>query len=209
VDRFTPYEYLAFLLPGGTVVWTLALALGQNVDLGAGEFAVVLGLAFVVGHALAAVASWGEPIFWGDMPGGRTDPLWGVFGRNGPIDEERRPAIEHAIQARLKSVDGFPRLHRLGYTRLQQLGLDGHLQVLNQQIGFYRNMVVALVVAAAVQIGSFLVLSIAPTYSLPAVVVVEAGGALLFIYRYKRFWAYFGAAVLDGILALPVEVKQK
>ena len=82
------------------------------------------------------------------------------------------------------------------------LGLDGHLQVLNQQIGFYRNMVVALGLSVGAQVAGVTLNLTASGPPLPLLGFKGLAGAVLFAYRYRRFWSYFGAAVLDGLLTL-------
>lgn len=198
MDRFSPYEYLAFLLPGGLLTMAAWIAMGGSVlpDPGAGLLAILLGVAFVIGHAVASIASWLEPVAWGHRPGQRPDPLWGAFGEGRRYTEADRPRLEGEFRDRFGVPDGLPTLYALGYTRLQQLKLDGHLQVLNQQIGFYRNTAAACLLAAGLhlcvrirEIGSNDVLLLA----------AYAAGLALFTARYRRFWTYFSDAVIRGV----------
>ena len=81
-ERWIPlsaYEYLAFLLPGGALTLIALAVYGTPMtEPGVASFAVLLGVAFVVGHAVAAIASSLQPMLWGHGPRTATDPLWGV-----------------------------------------------------------------------------------------------------------------------------------
>jgi hypothetical protein len=95
----------------------------------------------------------------------------------------------------------FGSAYNLAYTELQQAGKDHQLKVMNQQIGFYRNMSFACLLAA----GMVAYLAIGGHTHLPwlpwaAFFLVTAA---LFAYRYRRFWRNFGDNVVRGIRALP------
>jgi hypothetical protein len=205
MDRFSPYEYLAYLLPGGVVVFAawIAVAGWPASEPGATGLVVLLSAAFVVGHGIASVASWLEPLAWGHLPGQRANPLWGLFGHRGRYPDDERKAIEADFQSRIRSQSAsFEILYGLGYTKLQQLKLDAHLQVLNQQIGFSRNTATACIVAVAVH-GVYLAMGEAVLPAWPWLLLYTAG-LVLFTARYRRFWVHFADAVVRGVRLLDV-----
>jgi hypothetical protein len=69
-----------------------------------------------------------------------------------------------------------------------------------RRIGFYRNMTTADAAAAGVAIGY----SMVGRDQLPAVwVLFFLAAAVLFAYRYRRFWRRFGDGVVPGMRTLP------
>jgi hypothetical protein len=199
---FSPYEYFSYFFPGATVFGAYYFASFGPPDKepGAAVALGVIGIAFVLGHAVAAVASWLEPILWGHVPGGKTDPTWGMFGRKGTYEESEQEAITIALTQRYGNMP-FRSAYNLAYTELQQAGKDHQLKVMNQQIGFYRNMsfacLLSAVIVAYVAIEGHTHLHMLPWA--PFFLV----SAALFSYRYRRFWRNFGDNVVRGFRALP------
>jgi hypothetical protein len=203
---FTLYDYLSFLLPGGTVLFAAFYGYfgwpypepGTTGLLGIGA------ACFVVGHVVAAAASFFEPLIWLKRPGSRQDPTWGMFGEGGTYDESERTEIEDQFRTRFGALP-FQTAYRRGYTLLQHEGKDETLQVFNRQLGFYRNMTVATVIALLVVVGY----NAGGRRELP----LEVWGplfvlaAVLFAYRYRRFWRRFGDGVVRGVSVLPIPDK--
>lgn len=169
---------------------------------GAAVSLAIVGLAFVLGHAVAAAASWLEPVLWGQAPGGQTDPTWGMFGTKGTYQESERAPIMMALAQRYGNLP-FRSAYNLAYTELQQAGKDHQLKVMNQQIGFYRNMSLACLAAATI-VGYLAIRGLTHLAWLPWVPFFLITAAL-FAYRYRRFWRNFGDNVVRGIRALPRE----
>jgi hypothetical protein len=199
---FSPYEYFSYLFPGATVLGAYYFASfgPPEKEPGAVVALAVIGIAFVLGHAVAAVASWLEPTLWGHAPGGKTDQTWGMFGRNGTYQESEREAITAALGQRYGSIP-FRSAYNLAYTELQQAGKDHQLKVMNQQIGFYRNMSFACLLSAII-VAYVAVMGHKYPPWLPWVPFFLVSTAL-FTYRYRRFWRYFGDNVVRGIRAFP------
>lgn len=86
--------------------------------------------------------------------------------------------------------------YNLAFTELHQAGKDAQLKVMNQQIGFYRNMAFASALAGVSIAGE----SVHGSSLVPAVPWVPFFGLTtwMFIYRYRRFWRYFGDNVTGG-----------
>jgi hypothetical protein len=201
MDRFSPYEYLAFLLPGGLLLLAVSVVFEgwPPPDPGAGLLVILIGLAFVVGHAVASVASWLEPVAWGHLPGQRPNPFWGTIGKRGQYSETDRSQVEQDFRDRLGATGDLPAIYALGYTKLQQLKLDAHLQVLNQQIGFYRNTATACLLAILLELSTGVFAVGTPVGSR---VALYGAGLALFATRYRRFWRYFTDAVIRGVRLL-------
>lgn len=201
---FNPYEYFSFLFPGAIVVgaWYYGSNGLPNAEPGVGASLALIAGAFLIGHAVAAIASWLEPILWLHRPGSKTDPTWGMFGPRGTYDASERIGIERDLARRFPSVS-FKTAYHIGRTALQQAGKDNQLKIMDQQIGFYRNSAVASLLAACIvfieAIMGYHHLQLIPW--LPLFLAI----AFLFVYRYKRFWRIFGDNVIRGIRALPQE----
>jgi hypothetical protein len=198
---FSPYEYFSYFFPGVTVFgafWLSTLGFPSK-EPGAAAALAVVGIAFVAGHVVAAIAAWFEPVLWGHMPGGRPDPQWGMFGRRGTYVEADRASITEDLGARYGSKP-FGVAYNLAYTELQQAGKDAQLKVMNQQIGFYLNMAFASALAGMIIATE----SIGGSGFVPALPWVPFFGlaAWMFIYRYRRFWRYFGDNVIRGFRGL-------
>jgi hypothetical protein len=198
---FSPYEYFSYFFPGATVFgafWLSTVGFPAK-EPGAAATLAVIGVAFVTGHVVAAIAAWFEPLLWGQRPGRRPDPEWGMFGRSGTYDEADRASITEDLGVRYGSKP-FRIAYNLAYTELQQAGKDAQLKVMNQQIGFYRNMAFASALAGVIIAGE----SVYGSSLVPAVPWVPFFGLTtwMFIYRYRRFWRYFGDNVIRGFRGL-------
>jgi hypothetical protein len=194
---FSPYEYFSYLFPGATVFgafWVSTVGF-PSTEPGAAAALAIVGVAFVAGHVVAAIAAWFEPLLWGHRPGSRPDPEWGMFGRSGTYNETDRASITEDLGVRFGSKP-FRVAYNLAYTELQQAGKDAQLKVMNQQIGFYRNMAFACVLAVLI----IAVESIRGNTLVPTLPWVPFLGfaAWMFVYRYRRFWGLFGDQVIRG-----------
>jgi hypothetical protein len=199
---FSAYEWLSFLLPGG--LFLFAAFYGWNgwpyPEPGAAALTGILAASFAVGHAVAAVASWLEPCIWLRRPGSRQEPDWGMFGRGGTYDSAERERIMTDLRKRYGADVDFRKGYYLAYTQLRQAGKDAALVIANQQIGFYRNMTFAALAGAMIIVGYWAV----GRAALPVVwALFLATAAILFAFRYRRFWRRFGDEVVRGIRTLP------
>jgi hypothetical protein len=205
MNLYSAYDYLAFIIPGGLTLGALIVAVFglPPQEPGASAMVVLLGLAFLVGHVLATVASWAQPIAWGHAPGQAANPLWGVFGRGGVYSAAEAESLVAELEKRYGPGLHSKRLYQLAYTELQQREKEGRLMPLNSQIGFCRNASVALVFAAVAQLGGELgnVATPGTFWLLPTYVLA----ALVFAARYKRLWRQFGDNVLRGFRVLQVQ----
>ena len=79
---FTLYEYLTFIVPGGSVLFVAIYGWygWPWHDPGATALIGIIAAGFVVGNLLSAIGTWLEPLLTGGHPGGRPNGLWGQFG---------------------------------------------------------------------------------------------------------------------------------
>jgi hypothetical protein len=123
-----------------------------------------------------------------------------MFGKSGTYPEAQRADVVAALENRFPAVP-FESAYHIGRTELQQLGKDTHLKIMDQQIGFYRNSAAASILAAIVILCEWLLgykhFQVVPW------LLIFLFMALLFAYRYRRFWRIFGDNVIRGVRALP------
>lgn len=203
---FSAYEYFGYIFPGivvFAVCYLSAYGLPKS-EPGATAVLAVVSVSFVAGHAVAAVATLIEPVFWGHLLGSRTDSSWGMFGGGAArYPTAERATVEADLEKRFGKHD-FGTSFNLAYQALQQAGQDRQLKIMNQQIGFYRNMAASCLVST----GILAYLAYLGLGRLPSAVwAVFLLVALLFVYRYRRFWRYFGDYVIRGIRVLPPTAK--
>lgn len=204
MDNLTLYDYLGFVIPGGLVVATVAYGF-QLAPIDAAPSApgltMLTAAAFIVGHVNAALANYLQPVAWWQRPGQRLGSSVGLFGRRGLYDAQQQADIEQHFATRFPNARDFQQQFNLGYTTLRQKGLDKAAQIMNQQIGFYRNMaagvLVSLVVLIAATVRGHDILRL--WLWVPLAVAAEA----LFVFRFRRFWARFGNEIVRGVQALP------
>jgi hypothetical protein len=197
VNPYTAYEYLSFILPGGLITSTAFYGyFGWPYDEPGATYLVgILAVSFVVGHINAGIASWLEPVIWFESPGGRTDPTWGMFTARGPYSDQDRERIEEVV-CREFGDPNFRVAYNLAATEMRRRGEAGFLDILNSQIGLYRNLGVASVLATCI-VAYF---NMAGWHHLPALpwVAVLPAAAVVFFYRYRRFWVRYGDCVVRG-----------
>ncbi len=199
---FSPYDYLSFILPGGLVIAVASIGFSgvPTQEPGASWLVVLVAASFVVGHGVATVASWMEPLAWGHAPGRPTDPAWGLTGPRGAFEASEWDAISEQCRSRYPSASTFRSAWNMGYLELQAGTARDRLAMLNQQIGFYRNTTVACIASVVLVVAQW-----ATGYQFldPRVSLGIFGlGAVLFTYRFRRFWRYFGMEVANGMRLL-------
>ena len=199
---YSIYDYLSFIIPGGMILFTAVYGwFGWPWHEPGGTALVgIVAAAFVIGNAVAALASWVEPIFLGSIPGTRPDGLWGQFAK-GDRYEDRRSEVEAVFRRRYD--DNLDHSYRLAQVDLRNLGKSGDLDRINSQIGFYRGMAVASGVSLLIE-----VTYVTAWHShLPSALwmAIFAVLSLLSIYRYRRFWRYFGDYVIRTVTTLERE----
>jgi hypothetical protein len=202
VDKLTLYDYLGFILPGGIVIASVAYGFELATIRAApsAEGLILLtAAAFVVGHLNAAVANLLQPLAWGQRPGARLSSTLGVFGKSGTYSEEAQQRIEEDFASLYPQGVDFQQRFNLGYTRLRQEGLDTGAQIMNQQIGFYRNM-------AASTLTAMVIVGVATLQGHDALkwwlwLPLGAVAVLLEVFRFRRFWGRFGNEVIRGVQA--------
>jgi hypothetical protein len=203
MDRYSAYEFLAYLLPGGAVIFAAWVGAEgwPSAEPGPTGLIFILAASFFVGQAVAAMASWLEPVLWGHQPYTPRDPTWGLFGEGRRYEDAERDDLLTELRSHVGSGDAdFAGAYRLGYTRLQQAGHDGHLRVLNQQIAFHRNSALSMLSAAVIHVG----LLLAGQASSPSWwAALYCAAAIIFAGRYRRFYVEFGDNVIRGIRLLP------
>lgn len=197
---FTLYDYLSFVLPGGLVTATALWGWCHcpTEDPGAAVAVGLVAIAFVVGHVVAAFANVVvQPVLFLQWPGTRTSSTAGVFGRFGRYDATEERRIRNFFAARYGDVISFQSAFNLAYTELRNRGQDKGLNTINEQIGFYRNMSAASVVAILLILGYEF--TDRPGFELWPWLAILTVGAVAFAYRFRRMWASFGDYVIRGI----------
>jgi hypothetical protein len=203
------YDYISFVLPGGLVT---AVAIwgwyhGPTHDPRAAAVAGLVAVAFVVGHVLAAFANLVvQPLLFLQRPGTRVDSTAGVFGRFGRYDAAEEKVIRDWFAERYGRGTSLQSAFNLAYTELRNSGWNSGLETINEQLGFYRNMTAASVVAIA------LVLAYAasgrPGVALWPWLPILGVALVAFAYRFRRMWASFGDYVIRGIRTQPSAGRQ-
>ena len=197
---YTVYDYLTFILPGSMVLFTAVYGwFGWPWhEPGATALVGLLAAAFIVGNALAAIGTWIEPLLLGSAPGGVPNGLWGQFAA-GDRYEGQRARIQNVFEARYHEPD-LAKSYRLAQAELRTLGKADDLSRISSQLGFYRGMAVASVVCFLVEVAYVCVWS----SHLPTALWLSIFGILtaLSIYRFRRFWRWFGDYVIRTILAM-------
>jgi hypothetical protein len=210
MDKLDVYQYISSILPGGLVL--AAVLYGYEVvPTKANPSATVLILltaaAFIVGHLNVAVANFLQPLVWGKRPGTWPPSTAGLFGKRGRYDEAQQRRIERQFEQQFPDASNFQQRFNIGYTLLRQEQLDGHLQTLNAQIGFYRNMATAV----AVSLGVLVSATAAGHHRLDLPVWIPLGlvALLLLVSRFRRFWVRFGDEVIRGVQAWDLRRSQQ
>jgi len=153
MDRpsLSPYQYLTFLLPGALVLFVVVY--GWNGwpygDPGAGAILGLSAAAFMIGHALAALANYFQASWWGHLPGRRLQSSEGLFaagGRYPGTQQEVMTAFEEAFP----SMQAFEARFGVAYAEAQAGPLGPKLQALVEQIGYYRSMATASALSVVV-----------------------------------------------------------
>lgn len=199
-DRLSLYDYLAFVIPGATILFVAVYGY-YGWPWGSPGTTATLGLiagSFVVGYVNAALGNWIEPLLLGNRPGGRADPLWGTLGASSHYNETQKSDYSKRLQDRYGTTTDRAG-YSLAYTELQQRNLDGRLQLMNQHIGFTRGMATACATALLIDAGLAATSGSHLPLALWAPVLTLSAAA--FVARYRRFWRRFGDNVLRGVTA--------
>ena len=202
MEKLTLYDYLGFIVPGGlvlaTIVYGFDLASFREAPASTG-MVLLAAAAFVIGHLNAAIANYLQSAAWGKKPGTRLPSSTGLFGKRGLHEEPAQQGIEQDFERQFPQGQDFQQRFDLGYTLLRQKKLDTSAQIMNQQLGFYRNTSASVLV-------SLLIVTVAAFTGhntldwwlwLPVGLVAEA----LLIFRFRRFWVRFGNEIIRGVQA--------
>jgi hypothetical protein len=209
MNLYSAYDYLAYVIPGGLVLGASFFAfLGlPSAEPGASWLLVLLAAAFLIGHVIATLAAWLQPIVWGERPGTAPDPTWGMFDSSGRSKISRAVDLEAELARRYGPRDDLPTLYGLAYTELQQNRKEGRLIALNSEIGFARNAAVALLSGAVIDVAA----SLAKHHPLdaPWLPVLYLVGSGVFVARYRRIWRQFADNVVRGFRVLESTSKSQ
>lgn len=193
---YTGYEFLGFILPG-LLVLAIAYYGWHGWSHGEPGPTAVLGIAaaaYIVGHVVAAAANWLAPLAWGQLPGRRVSSFQGLRGGNGKYVGVSDDQLLEWLGA--DAEQDPQRAFDLAYTRIRQHGDTTQLDILNEQIGFYRNGAVAGLLGTVIVITLELVAGGAGTLPALTSAPVLALVTLAFCLRYRRFWTRFGDYVI-------------
>ncbi len=201
MDRpsLSPYQYLTFLLPGALVLFVVGY--GWNGwpygDPGAGAVLGLSAAAFMIGHALAAIANYFQASWWGHLPGSRLQSSEGLFDKRGRYAGAQQE-ITRALEESFPSVPTFEAQFGIAYAEAQAGPLGPKLQALVEQIGYYRSMATA----SALSLVLVVVFSSMGHRHLPLLLWTPLFLflTLLYAYRFRRFWRYVGEYVVADVL---------
>ncbi|MGI5322044.1 hypothetical protein [Actinomadura nitritigenes] len=202
MDKVSIYEYISFIMPGGAILAMILFGFEvapTKVNPSATLLIILTAVAFLIGHLNVAIANFLQPLAWGKRPGSWPSSTAGLFGRFGRYNEADKEYIEKVFERLFPEMSNFQKRFNLGYSILRQEQLDGHLQVLNQQIGFYRNMTSAVIISIGTAIAAHITGHQRISLALWCPLLLIA--ASLFLMRYRRFWVRFGDEVIRGIQA--------
>ena len=202
MNPYSPYDYLAFVLPGGAVLFTAIYGwFGWPwKEPGATALVGLAAASFVIGNLLAAIGNWMEPLLTGKLPGKRPNGLWGQFAKR-----DRHPGEEAALLTEFLQRYGQKVTLEQGYrraqTELRGLGKADTLDTATSRIGFYRGMASGMLVSVIIEA----LLAIRWHTHLPVALWVPlmSFSLLLFAYRYRHFWRLYGDYVIRDFRLLP------
>jgi hypothetical protein len=210
MDKLDIYQYISFILPGGLVLATVLYGfevVPTNVSPSATVLILLTAAAFVVGHLNVAVANFLQPLVWGKRPGSWPPSTAGLFGKRGRYDEAQQQRIEKKFEQLFPDASSIQQRFNIGYTLLRQEQLDGQLQILNPQIGFYRNMATAAVLSLGILIAAS---ATGHDHLNPRIwIPLNLVALLLLVSRFRRFWTRFGDEVVRGIQAWDMRRSQQ
>jgi hypothetical protein len=193
------YQYLTFLLPGGLLLGTFVYGL-NGWPLGDPGAAVVLGLtlaAFMIGHALAGIANFLQPVWWGHLPGQRLRSSEGLFVKGGRFAGSEE-AVRSKFAQRYPKLETFDEQFGIAYSEAQAGPLGSKMQALVEQIGFYRSAATASLLCLLSITFFGLVLNRAHMPLIPWAPVFLSL-TLLYGYRFKRFWRLLAEYVVAEV----------
>jgi hypothetical protein len=199
MNPYSVYDYLTFILPGSTVIFVAIYGWygWPWGDPGASLLVGLVAAGFIAGNALAAAANWLEPALLGAMPGSLPNGLWGQFAL-GDRYVDGKDEIEIVFVTRYGG--SFEQAYRMAQIELRDKGKGDVLDRINQQIGFYRGMAVAWLACIILEAvyGAAWHTHLLVGLWIPLFVVM----AVLFAYRFRRFWRWYGDYVIRNVLVL-------
>ncbi|MHB1973169.1 MAG: hypothetical protein ACYCR4_02630 [Acidimicrobiales bacterium] len=198
---YSIYDYLTFIFPGLTVLFASSYGwFGWPWhEPGGATLVGIIAAGFIVGNVVTAAGSWLEPSFLGHLPGTTPDVLWGQFAK-GDRHEGEKVAFEAVVKRRYGEGISLTAGYRLAQRELRNSNAGDDLKMLTQQIGFYRGMTVASLIALLIEAA---LASGWHTHLFPGIwLPVFATSTALFAYRFRRFWRWYGDTVLRGLQLL-------
>lgn len=197
MDRFSPYEYLGFVVPGGLVcVVAFYGAYGWPYDEPGATYLVgILAAAFVVGHLVAGLANFVAPVLWGRWPWDEPRSHDGAFDRNQYLHGYDKSKVLAVFEERVGPRPDLDRAFKAAAKRMHAGARAKRLDIFNQQIGFYRNTATACLISLALIIVFELAEPTARNLPAPLWAPVFAVSTAVFARRYRRFWRLYGREV--------------
>lgn len=198
--KYSVYEYLTFVIPGG-VILAATIYGWKGWPFGEPGVIAAAGLvvaAFISGHALASVANWLEPMWWRRRPGSTVSSSAGLFGEGGLYDADEEKTLRNLFRKAFPELSGFENQWRAAYSVALRGPLGSRLQIMVDQIGFYRSMAAASLLCGllilAFELGGKAHLPLLPWLPITAVTT------LAFALRYRRFWTRLGDYVVREVV---------
>ena len=198
MERFSPYEYLGFVIPGGLVcVVAFYGAHGWPYDEpGATYLVAVLAAAFVAGHLIAGLSNYFGALVWGHAPWNDPTSHDGAFDRGQYLHGKKPEEVQAVFRERVGNHHtDLNSAYKAAVKLMHAEGRAKRLDVFNQQIGFYRGTATACLLSLMLVI-VYEVADSAPGH-LPVAVwaPVFALATAVFARRYRRFWRLYGREV--------------
>ncbi len=202
MTEFKLYDYLSFILPGALVLGSAIYAfLGWPWDEpGVAGTTGLIAASYVVGHLNSAIAVALQPLAFGRGFGSRPPTTHGLFGERGHFNEDEEAEIRALFDEHFGPELSFETQYDLAYTLIQHHEADQILRSMNEQIGFYRSMASASLIAIILVIAGALFGKNHLDPWLAGTLLAVATG--LFVYRFRWFWTRFGHNVVRGGLVL-------
>lgn len=201
MNLYSAYEYLSFILPGAVLLF--ASFFGYNgwhwKEPGGTALVGILAACYLVGQANAAIAQYGQPLLWGRRPSNKAQSDWGMFGPHGTFPTADRPDIE-ATLGRVYGHRPFQQTFAEALADMRRTGNDKFIDLLNAQIGLYRNLTSATLLSTII----VTYYNLSSRRNLPALpwIPIFVVVTILFANRYRHFWRRFGAHVVNMVRAV-------
>lgn len=197
MERFSAYEYLGFVVPGGLVcVVAFYGGYGWPYDEPGATYLVgIVAAAFVVGHLVAGLANLVCGLAWRRLPWHEPDSYEGAFKKGQYLEGRTEADVLATFKERVGDHRDLNRSFKAAAKIMHVEGRANRLDVFNQQIGFYRNTATACGICLLLVVGYEVQAATIAPLPAPIWAPVFIVSVLVFTRRYRRFWKLYGREV--------------